>query len=362
MAIYICLLIFIIFLAFIFNINNEKKNVKLFLIISFSLFCILAAIRADCVGVDTPQYTTFYQILVSIKEFPIFSNYRYEYGFTFLCWLLTRISASPQLLLIVTSIFINVVIAKFIYKNSKNPYLSTILYLICNYYFQYMNIMRQALAIAFVLLGYNELKEKKYIKYILLTLIGCSFHFSAILSFLFIPLERIKLSRKIIVFTLISIILAFAFGNDFFAFLATISPRLYGYLGSEYDVTNYFGALILMLVQLVILLTGVILIKKNKDTNILYEGNLIGIIAIATIFSTLTIKVSIFNRFTPYFSIFNIIWLSNIIYIEKNSKKRLLLIVLVVTLFTCYWLIIMILRPEWYGVVPYELYKNYFLF
>lgn len=361
MLIYILLLSVLIIAAISLNIHSKRRNEKLFLIFSFLLFTLIAALRSENIGVDTLQFTSFYKSLTLINEFPIFSNYRYEYGFTFLCWLLSRISDSPQLLLLVTSVFINVVVARFIYKNSKNVYLSTILYLTCNYYFQYMNIMRQAIAIAFVLLAYENLKEKKYFNYVIFTLLGCLFHFSAILSFLFIFLKKIKLNRKVIFITIISIILAFAYGNNFFAFLASISPRLNGYLGSQYDVTNYFGALILMVVQLVIFLTGIILLRKNKskisrNNNI---GNLIGIIAIATIFSTLTIKVNIFNRFTPYFSIFNIIWLPNVVNEVKNSKNRLLLIVIIVSLFICYWLIIMIFRPEWHGVVPYEfLIKN----
>ena len=158
MSIYILLLLYLLFLSLIFL--NKKFNKLVFIILAFTPFVAISGFRSFSVGVDTQQFVNAYSRIINMSP-NSFDLLRYEYGFSYFCWLLGKISTNPQILIFITSLFINISVGRFIYKNSDNVYLSVILYLLCNFFFSYMNIMRQAMAIAILLWGYEFIKDKQ---------------------------------------------------------------------------------------------------------------------------------------------------------------------------------------------------------
>ena len=110
--------------------NKQKltNNSKLFFIITFLILFCVSGFRSKYVGVDTLQY---YNAFMRISQINIneFADFRYEYGFTFLCWVLSKIINTPQILIFVTSFFINLVILRYISKNSDNILASVLIYM-----------------------------------------------------------------------------------------------------------------------------------------------------------------------------------------------------------------------------------------
>ena len=287
-----------------------------------------------------------------------FSNLRYEYGFTFLLWILNKISSNWQILLIVTSLFINYSVLKFIDKNSKNPVFSVLIYILLNFYFFYTSAMRQAIAISIILLGFEHLKQDKNIRFVIYVLIASLFHQSAFLALLIPLMKKIKYNKLFIFVLLFIYFVGFIFGKDFFLIITKFSSRLLDYSDSKFFVENYFGALLQFLLNFILFIFGYWIMLKN-DKKILYDksnihNTLIGILAIANLFLLLTVRVGIFNRFSPYFAIFIIIWLPNMIMELKKSKDRMLIYVVCFSVLLTYWIIIGIFRPEWYGMIPYQ--------
>lgn len=356
MLIYLLSVFFIIFIGLIFNYKNRKQK-KIYLIISFFILITIACIRDNNVGVDTEQYVRNYKVISSL-DFSELSSLRYELGFSYLCKILSNFSENPQILIIVTSIFINISVLRFIYKNSDNVLLSTILYVIMNFYFSYMNIMRQAIAVSIILWAYEYLKKRRYIPFIILVILATMFHFSAILAIIFIVLKELKFNKKFIYIMLILSLLSFCFGRQFFIFLCKLSPRLNDYLAGEFSGSNYFGALIEAIIYIIIFFVGIFIIKKEDEEIFMDKSNkenlLIGIVGLTCILLVLVMKVSIFNRFSPYFSIFTIIWIPNILSKIKRRENRMLMTITILLLLITYFIVIMLFRPEWYGTVPYS--------
>ncbi|CUO14510.1 Uncharacterised protein [Turicibacter sanguinis] len=360
MLIYILQIVLIIAFYLLFSYKGfTRRKEKYFLCITFLILAIVAGIRNYTVGYDTPQYVIAYKKAAGLS-FSQFSLLRYEYGFTFLCVLLNKITANPQILIFITSLFINFSIVKFISKNSKNKLLSILIYLLLNHYFFYTSAMRQALAVSIILLGFDNLKNKKYIKFTLYVLIASLFHQSAILALLFILFNNKKYNKNFVYQLLIIFVVFFIFGKNIFNFLVRLSPRLAGYSTSKFNVENYFGAFFQFILNLILFGIGYLitykyeknLLKDRKNPNNIY----IGILAVANIFSLLTMKVSIFNRFSPYFSIFIIIWLPNSIVKIQNPKNKIFITTVIVSCLFCYWVIINYFRPEWYGMIPYSIF------
>ena len=194
-------------------------------------------------GYDTKQYVIAFGKAAELS-INTFSNLRYEYGFTFLCWILNKITSNWQILLIVSSLFINYSVLKFIKNNSSNPLLSVLMYILMNFYFFYTSAMRQAIAIGIMLLGYEKLKKNEIWKFLIFVLIATLFHESAFLALLLIPMRKMKYNRYFI-FSIIGVyIIGFILGKDLFLFLSRFSNRLLDYSDSKFFVENYFGALL----------------------------------------------------------------------------------------------------------------------
>lgn len=360
MAIYLFYLVYFIIITF-FYLNKKKKNRnnKKYLICAFLPLILIAGLRSENVGIDTKQFTDAFKTIVKMDP-SSFGKLRYEYGFSYLCWVLGKLSIEPKILIFSTSFFINFSVARFIYKNSENIPFSTVLYILCNFFFSYMNIMRQAIAIAIILWGYEYLKKNKYIRFCIFVMIASLFHGSAILALIFIFLKKFEYNKYFIGIVFCVSIISILFGKNLFMLFASISPRLFNYVGGNFDKENYVAALLNFIVYLVSYIFGFICLKKSSDDIFKNKENknniLVGIMAMTVIFSALTMRVSLFNRFTPYFSIFMIIWLSNSVSKIKNINSRFIYILIIILLFFLYWMIIMVFRPEWYGAVPYIFY------
>ena len=354
MWIYIALFIFELLFGLAI-MKKESKYKKIYLFVSFILLGGIAAIRTENVGVDTLQFHDAYLRIGNLNWLEL-STERYEMGFSILCRILNYISENPQLLISVTAIFINFSVIRFIYKYSKDVVFSILLYILLNFYFSYMNIMRQALAIAILLWAFDAIKNNKKIRYFILVVLATLFHGSAILGLAYIILLKFKYKQKYNKFVIPILGIIFLFGKEIFLLFSEISPRLAGYVGSEYDTENYFGALLDFLLTFIIWWFGNNVLNKKKNDDIDEDLILYNKLMIINVITTLlTIRVGIFNRFTPYFSVFQIIWIPNILKImKKNAQLFKLLFTIVLVM---YWLIIMIFRPEWYGVVPYEMIK-----
>lgn len=352
MTVYLVVLLLAFFLRFI---NFNKKDSLL--IIFIALFFV-SAFRDSSVGVDTIQY---YQKYMQIGNYGgwNYNQFRYEPGFFYLCKLLNYISHDPQTLLIVTSAFINLAVYLFIKKNSENYFLSSIIYILFNIYFSTMNTLREWIAISFILFGFNFLIEKKYFRFSIFLILGICFHTAAwaAILLLFVAVFR---ERKWIypVLLLASIVIFFAY-SSFYNFLSS----LFGYenYNNKFIVSNYYGALLLFVESLVLLVilylysyfngyfTSIIHDKKNSiflACSIIYLG-----------FLAIVMRVNLFNRISGFYEVFIIITIPNLL--SKISVKRdkfVLELGIIITITTSF-LVIGLSRPEWLGCIPYVFFK-----
>ena len=356
MTIYIIIIILTILLGYCLKPNKNQKNKKIYIIIIFSILAIVAAIRNYTVGVDTPQFCDAFEKISRMTIEQAEESTRYEIGFITLCKLLSYITTNYQILIIVTSLFIMFSVGQFIYKESKDCILSSLLFILLNCYAMYMNVMRQAIAISIILLGYTYFfKNNKIIKYFFTIIFASLFHQSAIIMIVTIFLQKLKFKNKYFLITIIISGIIFVFANPILNLFTKLFTTYSGYLESQFAVSNYFASVLNALVAIIFFVIGICYNKnkfKEKDRTVLDFYAFM--IMLNVIFFVFIIKISIFSRLTTYFNIFNILLIPEFIRnIQKKEDKRfILLILLLCTLF--YWGIISIYRPEWHGVVPYK--------
>lgn len=231
MAIYIGILILTVLLGFVMRPNSGTRRKRNYMVIVFGLITIISALRKYSVGKDLGAH--YYNTFLRIKDLPwksAIASTSYEKGFVAFLKLVGSIFENPQWMIVINSIFIFVIIGWFIYKNSEDVVLSSILFIACNTWFMELNIMRQGMAISTGLLAAEvykrtDLKAKRYIIFGLLVLLAASFHSAAIILILIPVVDKLGFKRKHIFWSVV---------------ILTVAFFLYSYL---YQITSLFVSL-----------------------------------------------------------------------------------------------------------------------
>ena len=163
MGIYFGLSAFILLFGIGYKVNLSERRRKNFLIVSFGLLILVAGLRSPTVGIDLAGHYAKRFTLVSSYDWSEILTFvtltGYEIGYCYYIKLVSCISTDVQVFIMVSAVVMYGIIAFFIYKKSKDVVMSTELFICMCVYYIYMNIMRQGLAVSFVLLGYMLLEK-----------------------------------------------------------------------------------------------------------------------------------------------------------------------------------------------------------
>ena len=349
--------IFLLFFLMLIEKKYKHNNGHIIFII-FLLLTLIAALRSFKVGVDTAQYYRNFSVITFLR-WNDSGLLRYEIGFFYLCKTLSLITKNPQILIVTTSLFIIPTVGRFIYKNSCNATLSTLLYILLNIYFFHLTGMRQSIAIAILLIAYEFLKNNKKIQFYLLVLLAYSFHSSAIIFILFPFLRKIKYTKNTYFVIMGSTILCFCAYKPIFLLVSKLLGKYSGYTDSElFGVANYYGSFFqFLLVFFIYSICHFINFNKKNNKSVSETDKLYLIcVAIAMICQAMAMKMNIIGRVSPYFWIFSILLLPESFVKIRSSKNRFALITIILFIILSYWFIIGIFRPEWNGAIPYSTY------
>lgn len=352
MLVYLAVLAIIPILAIIMKPSQSRTMRLLYVWIIFGTLAVLAMCRGYTVGVDTQQFVSVYQNIGLNPSFSL-EEYRYEPGFTILCKLLNSISLEPQLLLVVTGAFILFTVGYTVYSLSDDVALSAFMFVAMTTYSTYLNVMRQAVAIGFVLLGYNQYVKRKWISSIIFFYIATLFHTSSWIVLIVLALTLLPFTKKTLLSYLFITAVMFIFSNQVTSVVAAMMGKERFY-DPDHSGANYFGALIILMftfciVCLCFFYMGINSSNDGKTTeSVLYRHTLM----LWLMFVAMGVKVEVMNRFSYYFGIISILVVPYAL-IHVKGKERYWVRILFCGICFVYFLSVELWRPEWHGVVPY---------
>lgn len=189
---YIYIITFLITILLIWLAENKaksRKNKIILLILAVVPMFFISAIRYN-VGTDyEKRYVVDYYTLLEGKNVG-----NLEIGFKAIDYLCLFFTKEPYLLFVITSLIILAIIFEVIYKKSSNRILSIIIFFLGGYFFATLNIIRQYISVAFILLGYqflmSENKKKAYIGFVICAILAFFMHSSSIICFIIILLTK----------------------------------------------------------------------------------------------------------------------------------------------------------------------------
>ena len=178
----------------------DSKAERIFMCVSFILLTFVMMFRYTPYYADYVNYIAEYEKAAGMSLKDCFST-KAPLIF-FINSKLNRYIENPQIFFILSGLFIMYVFFRWIYKYSINKYISVITFVGLLYYSISMNIVRQYLAIAIILLAYEILMKKfhtKSVKILLfITVVGiaCLVHTSAVVGLSLLLLKAIPIPKS----------------------------------------------------------------------------------------------------------------------------------------------------------------------
>lgn len=339
MTIYILnYILLILYMFFFFQTKNKKIKKALFIIAVIQLI-LIQGMRSPYLGNDMTFYWFYYnkQLAYSISNLS-FSNF--EILFKVLTKIISTITLDKHLYLTIISILSTIPIAIVIYKKSKNPILSLLLFLSFGFYNFNFSGLRQAIAFAIVFYSFLFIVDRKLIKFIITIIVASLFHTSALV---FIPayfLFDFKITKLKIILMIFVDVIIYIFKVPIYGFINSFFYEEYGIV-----LTNSY---LWMIMCLIILMFCLLYYKRIVSDN---KSILYNLVIIGTAIMLLSPIANNILRVANYYYMFIILLIPEVISYIKSTKNELL--INLITIIFGLSLYIYLLYVDSYNIVPY---------
>lgn len=245
-SIYTAVLLYVTALALVLSAFKNRQNAaKFFVGASFLVIGLLVCFRALSVGADTANYAEmFYDTQLATNHEGI------EPGFVWLVKGLRALTGDARSLFIVQGIFVAVSYAYFVLKNTtglSEAYLAVLSFLAFNIFSFHLSGVRQSLAMCICLFGYEMIKRKKLVWFLLLVALGSLFHAAALF---FIPAYFIANMKRnsAVLWSGAGTIFGILFLERFLNLFGKLSERFEKYSDVEYADNGYIFFAVVVLI------------------------------------------------------------------------------------------------------------------
>lgn len=317
---------------------NNRTNIYLGII--FLVILLLYLFKDNSLFPDLPEYFALLKNSEYVKwnEISKLSSYSYgdkfEIGWCILTKFIASISVSNSLLVLVVSSIILYAYLKTFKEYSICIWFAILLFLLVRFYNSCF-VLRQNLAVALCILSIPYIEKKKLFPFLLMILLACSIHQTAIIFIILYPLYRIPFNWKYIVGFCVAIyVITFLF-HILTPYLGMFMHGYDSYLDMN-NTTNSSNATSLYISISVLLF--VYLIYKNSSRTI-NEFDQLTLHALLIIVGISFMKIGLsgtIGRLSDYFGIFSLLGITNACAKLKETKIVRPITIMVIIVFYAY--------------------------
>lgn len=299
----------------------------------FILLFLLMSLRHRTVGDDVVNYINLFYNIARTNWNALFVKFDdIEPGYVVLNKLISYISTDEQFFLIATTVIILLPISIFYSKKSENTVVSMAIFMILPTYAMMFSGIRQAIAISLALPAFECIKNKKFIRFFLCVLLAYTFHASAFVMLLLLPIYYLKLSRNSLLITVPVVGIVYLFNEPIFKYLISL-------MGEEYaehygGITRTSSVMMLILFILMAALAYVAIEENQLDRETLALRNILVLSVVLQTFVPINLLVM---RMNYYFIIFIPILIPRIL--NRCAEKNKMLYTFVVYGMTAFFIV-----------------------
>lgn len=317
-------------------IKGEKKE-KIVAAVGMITLFVIAALRAESVGTDVVRYNATYERF-SMYNFSTLRQVLSHEGtkdpfYYYTGWLFSRMFKDPQWWLATIALVYSLAVGKLIYKESKQTAISIVMLVSLGFFSFSLTGLRQTLAMSILLLAYPFLQQRRFIPFAILVFIASRYHLSALAFLVVYPIANKKLGIYHVIIATVALVVFYAFKGWLLEFLNNIlgGERFESYTTGNASQLTMSG----FAIQTVCFGFGLYYYKRMvaEDRNYLVLYNLSFVGWVFQLFSSF---IAEFFRISMMFSIFNIVLIANAASMEKDSRSRSILQMVVIIIFSLY--------------------------
>lgn len=307
----------VLLFCFLLIANNYKKS-NLFQI-AIVLLVVFAGVRDPFIYPDIEEYLIYFKT----EEFSNGSTESVNIGYNFLSKVVYTLTGNFYFFSILVTCIIVFLYAWFISKFSPNKNISVFIYVLTLYFSSFF-LLRQCLAMAFSLIAFNYVIERKLNLFLFWVLVAVSFHTSAVVILPVYYVYIIPWNRRTIFCLIIGSIVAIIGLKTMAQYILMFSTYYSaGYLDSDYQAS--YSRIAMKIVYMIVLLYS--LGSEFKNKNIGYFVFICCLFEVVLYLGTAAAGIEGVYRIRLYFDIGEIIGLPFLwVYSSKYHQRKKLTI------------------------------------
>lgn len=328
MSVYHWLVVLVVLLAFLMH-GEKKRNVKYILLVFALLFCVYGLRDAYTIGNDSSSsYLHMFEGMEGKKweDMPKLSDWASNEDFgeeqagrersVGFRWLMKAIydltDGDYQWFIGIVALIVMIAVAQFVYRYSPSPIQSVLYYFGLLYFTLMFNILKQSLAMAFILFAFNAITDRKLIRFLLMVFLASLFHFP---SLVFLPaywIANMKLGKTYLIFLAALFLVTYLFRD-----------QLVDWMTDAYDTEiNNSGSAFLAnkVIVMIVILAAALVIRPPSGEDKIYNS-LLMIIGVAAVIQTFSSYNNTFERLADYYFQFSIVFIP-MVFEEVKTKRR----------------------------------------
>lgn len=331
MSVYYVLIALVLIFAFLMH-GERKGNYKYIYLAVLLMFCVYGLRDAYTVGNDSASsYVLHFEEMENTdwSDLPSFDDWltggedkdEYNVGHDRNVanqWLMKLMydwtDGDYQAYVTVLSAFVMLVFAHFIRRYSPSPVQSILYYFGLMFFTFNISAIKQSIAMAFVLLAFDAVVDRKLIRFLILVSIGSMFHFPALV---FLPaywIANMRLGRTYLIFLGVLFLVTY-FARD----------QLVEWMTDTYDTTIKESNM-RFLANKVLVMLGIIaaalIIRPPSDDDKLYCA-LLMLVGVAAVIQTFASYNNTFERLADFYFQFAVVFIPMVFEDVKTKRRHL---------------------------------------
>ena len=301
--------------------NGTRQGNKNYVITACVLLFVIYGLRnAYVIGGDTR--TSYYNLFLGTQRLSWQEVIDYAKGTNHLFYLTVKffnsyISKDYQLYISLNALFVTICFGRMIYRYSSNP-LQSILYHFGLLFFTFhFSALKQSIAMAFLMLAFEQIIERKPVKFVLIVLLAGQFHFPALAFLPAYLLMKLHPGRAYLFILAILLLVTYVFRNQ----ILNIMLSLYHDQETTNDLPDVQFLRTKALIMIVITVAAMVFRTPTKEDRI-YEL-LLEFMGVAIVFQTFCGYDNIFERLADYYFQFSVLFIPMIF--DRNADRKTIL-------------------------------------
>lgn len=284
----------------------QQGNKKYVIVACLLLFAIYGLRNTFVLGHDAPSsYLHLFQRMPTYSWSGLVDNYgSFNVGYYFMNKAFYELTGGDyQLFVSSIALFVTICFGRLLYRYSPSPVQSICYHFGLLLFTFHFSSLKQSIAMAFLMLAFDQIVNRKPVRFVLIVLIAAQFHFPALV---FLPaywIAKMKIGRNYIILLGIMLILTYSFRSQLLSWMLSLYKDEEVFVSME--GVRFFRTKALIMVVIV---AASIVFRKPRAEDRIYSI-LLEFMGIAIVFQTFCGYNNIFERLADYYFQFSVIFI-----------------------------------------------------